>query len=117
MIQKHPITGVGYQQFGMNSLSYLNQAPGMTHNIFLLIAAETGLISLLAFLGWIGLIFWAAWRSAPLPETGLLFAAFIGFLFIGCCDFYPIFFQQGKLLFFGTAGLLARFACFSRKQA
>ena len=120
LIQKHPLMGVGYQQFEISVTSKLNdknQSPIIAHNIFLLIAAETGLISLFAFLGWLGLLFWAAWRSAPLAETGLLFAALIGILFIGCCDFYPIFSQQGKLLLFGTAGLLARFGYFPRKQA
>jgi hypothetical protein len=125
MIEKHPLAGVGFGQFSLRTPSFLPKGqdpmPASTtivHNVYLVLAAETGLISLAAFLGWIGLILWAAWRSSPsLPETGLLLGAFIGFLFIGCCDFYPVFFQQGKLMFFGTAGLLARFGCFARKKA
>ena len=34
--------------------------------------------------------------------------------FIGGCDFYPILFQQGKLMLFLIAGLLAANASFSR---
>ncbi len=120
MIQRHPIAGVGYQQFALNALSHQGDSirpPTTVHNIYLLIASETGLFSLALFLGWIGILLRAAWRAGPLPETGLLFAALIGFLFIGGCDYYLIFFQQGKLLFFGTAGWLAQWSLFSWKTA
>jgi O-antigen ligase len=115
MIEKHPFLGVGYGQFAMRLQPFLpsSEKPSGTytvHNVYLILAAENGLIALIAFLGWIAWIIIAAWRASPsLPETGLLLGILVGFLFICSCDFYPIFFQQGKLLFFGAAGLLARF--------
>ena len=124
MIQKHPFWGVGYGQFAAQASNYLPPAIAFTpinfscvHNIFFLIAAEMGLISLAFFLCWVGLMLWCGWRSTDSSaETALLWCLFISFLFIGCCDYYPIVFQQGKLLFFGIAGLLARFGCFEKKS-
>ena len=112
MVEKQPISGVGYGQFSLQSPSFGAKSAahiGATHNIYLLLASEMGLLSLLAFLSWIATLFFYAWRAGA-EETGLLLSAFIGFLFIGLCDFYPLVFQQGKLLFFSTAGLLAAFS-------
>jgi O-antigen ligase len=122
MIEKHPLIGVGYQQFSPQAPQYLppgdesTPTPACAHNIYLLIASEMGLFALAIFLFWVGLMLWAGWRSiSAIPETGLLWSAFIGFLLIGCCDFYPFVVQQGKILFFGLAGLLARFGRFEKK--
>ena len=117
MIFEHPLLGVGFQQFSAAAPSFLPlgselmpASKSVVHNIYLSIGAESGLIALIAFFSWIIFLIRTAWRSKQIKsETGLFFAIFIGFLFIGCCDFYPIFFQQGKLLFFGCAGLLAHF--------
>ena len=125
MIKQHPFLGVGYGQFSIQAPEYLPPGSDLSqrnfstvHNIFLLIAAEMGLFSLACFFCWVGLLIWGGWRVIdPSPETALLFSAFLGFLFIGCCDYYPLVFQQGKLLFFGIAGLLARCGCFEKKQA
>jgi O-antigen ligase len=100
-IQKNPWIGVGYGQYELA----LHSIP--VHNIYLLTATEIGLAALLVLLLWIGTLLFRAYQTISM-ETGLLFAAFLAFLFIGCCDFYPILFQQGKLLFFGIAGLLVR---------
>jgi O-antigen ligase len=113
MIEKNPLFGVGFHQFGLRYPSYLpkndtsNTYLTVTHNIYLLIASESGLIALTAFLLWIGTLLFAALRSPLDPINASLIAIFIAFLFIGACDFYPILSQQGKLLFFCTAGLLA----------
>jgi len=77
------------------------------HNMFLFLACETGLISLGALLSLIGMLLWRALRAPMTVEIATFTAILIGFLFIGCCDFYPILFQQGKLMFFLVAGLLA----------
>lgn len=123
MIEKHPLMGIGYGQFAIRMPSYLPQGAdpsiesGNTavHNIFLLLATENGLPSLIIFLCWIGLILWSGWRTREhLAETGLLFSAWTALLFIGCCDLYPIFMQQGKLLFFGIAGCLGKFGFYER---
>ena len=113
MIEKNPLLGVGFHQFSLRYPSYLPANSDTSiyhsaaHNIYLLIASESGLIALAAFLLWIGTLLYAALRSPVDPTSASLIAIFIAFLFIGACDFYPILFQQGKLLFFCTAGLLA----------
>jgi O-antigen ligase len=120
MIQNHPFLGVGYHQFASQINDYLPEKSSYAscvHNIFLLIASETGLLSLAGFLCWAGLLIYRGWRFRnSSPETALLWSLFIAFLFIGCCDYYLIFMQQGRLLFFGLAGLLARFGCTENDQ-
>jgi len=103
ILKEHPLLGVGYQQF-----SHAYPPPyAPPHNIYLLIASETGLLSLLTFLAFLGIIFIRALRAPSTPWLTTPSAMFIALLFIGCCDFYPLSFQQGRLLFFLTAGLLA----------
>jgi len=124
MIQKHPVFGIGYEQFSSRTIDYLPKGTNLSkihvycvHNIFLLIASEMGLLSMGFFIFWVGLLVWRGLRANDSSlELALLWSIFIGFLFIGCCDYYPIVFQQGKLLFFGIAGLLARFGCIERKE-
>lgn len=108
MIAARPLTGVGYGQFSIHAPSFGADPKNTsaTHNIYLILAAETGLLSLFAFLLWIGTLFRGSLRSGS-TEVNLFFAIFCAFLFIGLCDFYPIAFHQGALLFFGSAGLLA----------
>lgn len=108
----HSLFGVGFTQFSERSGSYFGDniqsyiratAP---HNIFLFLACETGLFSLAAFLFFLGLCVWKFFRSPKTAETALFFSLLTAFLFIGLCDFYPILFQQGKLMFFLIASLL-----------
>ncbi len=108
MAAAHPLTGVGYGQFSIHAPSFGADPKNIsaTHNIYLILAAETGLFSLAAFLGWIGMLFFRAIKSTS-NESGILLSIFCAFLFIGLCDFYPIAFHQGALLFFGAAGTLA----------
>jgi O-antigen ligase len=113
ILKDRPLTGLGFSQFSERSAPYFppetdpytrSTAP---HNIFLFLACETGLISLAAFLSLIALLLWSTLRAPMTVEIATLTSLLIGFLFIGCCDFYPILFQQGKLMFFLLAGLLA----------
>lgn len=112
MIQAHPLTGVGYNQFSLHSPSFFPpdkdpaKFPSGAHNIYLFLATEMGLPALLAFLFFIGVVLRSYWLVPRNSQTTSLIALFIGLLFIGFCDLYPIFFQQGKLLFFLGAGLL-----------
>lgn len=114
VIKDHPLFGLGFWQFSEQAPKYFSpETPSYLretgpHNIYLFLACETGLLSLAAFLTFILLLGLSAWRLPFTPETASLTAIFIAFLFIGCCDFYPILFQQGKLLFFLCAGLLAQ---------
>ncbi len=112
IVRDHPLFGLGYTQFSERSVPYFEKEPldyvrvTAPHNIFLFLACETGLISLTAFLLFLGGCYWRFFRSPLTSETALFFSLLTGFFFIGLCDFYPILFQQGKLLFFLIASLL-----------
>jgi O-antigen ligase len=110
MIQKYPWFGVGFQQFSTRAHEFLQIDPAQhvngAHNIYLMMAAEMGLLALLCFLAFIASILRGIACAKNTPFLPSLAAMFIGFLFIGCCDFYPTMFQMGRLLFFTTAGLL-----------
>lgn len=113
MIAKKPLTGVGFSQMSLRTPEYLTPEEDVekkisgTHNIYLFLGAETGLISLGSFICFILALLYAALREPLTDQINSLLSIFIAFLFIGMCDFYPILFQQGKLLFFSFAGLLS----------
>ncbi len=113
LIEKYPLCGTGFHQLSLRAVELISpkentQDPSIgTHNIYLYLAAELGLPALLAFLCFIGSLLWAALKAQFTPHLSSLMAIIFAFLFIGCCDFYPLLFQQGKLLFFLAAGLLA----------
>lgn len=113
LIEKYPLTGTGFQQLSLRAVDLFGKEnPKVdysvgTHNIYLYLAAELGLPALLAFAAFIATLLWSALSAKFTPQLSSLMAIFIAFLFIGCCDFYPLLFQQGKLIFFLTAGLLA----------
>lgn len=121
LLADHPLRGVGFEQFGFRAAPldpnglYL-MTKGTVHNIYLLIAVEMGIFALGIFLCWIGQILWNGFRNRTSFEVKILLSLFLAFLFIGCCDFYLIFSQQGRLLLFSTAGLLARFSRVSPKS-
>jgi hypothetical protein len=104
IIQDHPITGVGFQQFSRGATAYGN--PTGAHNIYLFLTSEMGLLACLSFLAFIGFALITAIRIPFTPQIASLFASLIAFLFIGACDFYPILFQQGKLILFLITALL-----------
>jgi hypothetical protein len=113
IVKDHPLTGLGFSQFSERSGPYFppdvdsyvrSTAP---HNIFLFLACETGLIALAAFLSMIALLLFRVLKTPMTVEIATLTSLLFGFLLIGCCDFYPILFQQGKLMFFLIIGLLA----------
>lgn len=113
IIKDHPFFGLGFTQFSERSSPYFQEegipdcarvtAP---HNIFLFLACETGIFSLLAFLIFLGRIFWSFMRGEKNQDSILFFSILTGLIFISCCDFYPILFQPGKLMFFLIAALL-----------
>lgn len=108
MIQDHPLLGVGYGQFGNESKHYVSkgEATPLAHNMYLLMAAETGIFSLIAFLSFLAILLWNVFQSEFTPKIAS-FVSILGlFLFIGCCDFYPLVIQEGKLMLFITAGLM-----------
>jgi O-antigen ligase len=111
MIKAHPLLGVGYnsyilhmQEFSSVKLDPIQFFP--VHNIYLLVAAEEGLIALFLFLLFLGAVLVKALKSSISFAGISLLAIFVGFLFIGGCDFYLLGSQHGKLMFFLIAGLL-----------
>lgn len=111
MIKKHPLTGVGFQNFVsvMDEYSPVvlkdNQHQPV-HNVYLLIAAETGLVGLGIFLLFLALIIRRVWNRGLNPISAILLSVFIGFLFLGLFDHYLWTIQQGKLMFFIFSGFL-----------
>lgn len=118
MIQKNPLLGVGVKNFvteldnytAERILPYLHQP---VHNIYLLIAAEGGFLALVVFLLFLYNIVrphltWSRsiQRANPILDYSFLII-FFGFLAIGLFDHYFWTIQQGSLIFWITAGLLA----------
>jgi O-antigen ligase len=113
IIKDAPLLGLGYGQFSERSAKYFSNDASKyvtataPHNIFLFLATETGLISLAAFLLFILKLARAFFRSEMTTESALFSSLLLGFVFIGFCDFSPILFQQGKLMFFLICALYA----------
>ncbi len=114
MIKEHPLLGVGYNNFQIYAHEEQSKYPkhhlhSKVHNTYLLIASEAGLIGGGLFLLFLGSVLISAGKglySNSSQEKAFLFSAFLGFLIIGCCDFYFLENPQGSILFFGIAGLL-----------
>lgn len=112
MVKEHPLLGVGYNNFQLYASELQNNPTGpllfsRVHNIYLLFAAETGLIGGGLFLLFLLVLLRSNLKKATQNQSGFfLFSLLAGFLFIGACDFYLVDSPQGSLLFFGIAGLL-----------
>jgi O-antigen ligase len=109
IIREHPWFGVGFNNYLIALANYTQGAevePISVHNIYLLIGAETGLVGLALFLTFCGAVIRSGWRQRGSLEGQMLLALFLAFLAIGLVDYYPIVFQQTRLIFFLTAGLL-----------
>ncbi|MBP7074287.1 MAG: O-antigen ligase family protein [Rhabdochlamydiaceae bacterium] len=109
IIRDHPWFGVGFNNY---LIAFAKYAAGSAvesiwvHNIYLLIAAETGLIGLGLFLMFCLSVIYRGWKNRDSLECRTLLALFLAFLAIGFVDYHPIVFQQMRLIFFLTAGLL-----------
>jgi len=119
MLQEHLFLGVGFNNFLLYIQQYapVELAPGnyyYVHNIYFLIAAEMGLIGICSFLLFIFSILKNILRAQMSIFSFAFLSLFLGILFIGCCDFYPLVTQQGRLLFFTSAGML--FVCLKERK-
>lgn len=105
IIKEHPLLGVGLNSFQIESHRYAS-LPSRVHNIYLLIAAETGLIGLSFFCLFLFSLLKHARHALHTHEGRFLLMVFCGFLFIGCCDFYLFCTPHGQILFFASAASL-----------
>ena len=106
MVGNSPLTGVGLGQF-TQALPSFGVPSGLSlfiqpvHNVFALIAAESGLFALLAFLA---LLFFA-FRQTLRERRWLLTISLLQIVFLGMFDHYFYTLPQGLLLFGLTLGL------------
>jgi len=114
ILQNRPVLGVGYSCFTFFPPDFLS--PDLIafrdrpHNIYLLIAGETGVLGLGVFLLFIFSLIRPFFSTVGGGYCQTFFAIFVGFLFIGLCDLYFLTTQIGRLMFFLMAGLLAAHA-------
>ncbi len=109
IIRDHPWLGVGFNNYllAFDKYTKVGVVDSISvHNIYLLIAAETGLIGIAFFLLFCAFIVYKGWQERVSPEGRTLLVLFLAFLAIGMVDYYPILFQQARLIFFLTAGLI-----------
>jgi len=110
MLKAHPFLGVGWGQFSVEMHRFIPEGATIlhlqtVHNLFLLLAAETGLVGLFLFLGFVGHSLWKLWIIPPSLQRALLLTMWGFLLWFGCCDHFLITTQQGRLMFFLIAGL------------
>ncbi len=79
MIRDHPLTGIGLGSAAFDAVYPYYMIAGTrsvhTHNLFLQLALEMGLVGLLAvifFLGGLAVLVWRKLRAGPSPESGIL---------------------------------------------
>lgn len=114
----NPWFGVGYNNYLIALEKYAQGAqvePVTVHNIYLLIAAETGLVGLAFFLIFCAVVVYRGWQQRASVEGQMLLALFLAYLAIGCVDYYPLLSQQTRLIFFLAAGLLSRREIFANR--
>lgn len=112
IIKAHPLLGIGYNCFTIAPSEFF---PGpdvyswrsWAHNVYLLIAAETGVIGLGCFLVFLFSLIRPFFKQTLTLISITLLAIFVGFLLIGLFDFYFLIVQSGKLMFFLFSGMLA----------
>ncbi len=105
MIQKRPVFGVGLQNFIFLLPSYIKQTSFLNlqpvHNIFFLVASETGITGLVIFLFFLLRAFWRVMKAYT-KNTQLSLWVIVSLIIvclIGQVDHYFITLQQGQLLF------------------
>ncbi len=109
----HPILGVGIGQFVPQLMVKLKHWPANiyqpVHNIYLLIASETGFIGLALFLLFLFFILYDFSRSGRFqkPYHFSFFILIFSFLLMGLFDHFLWTLQQGSLIFWMTLALIS----------
>ncbi|HSD98340.1 MAG TPA: O-antigen ligase family protein [Patescibacteria group bacterium] len=116
IIVSHPVLGVGLCNFipSLPDVARDGVILQPVHNIYLLVAAETGLLGFMLFLFLIAALvrcLQRKWHQGSVDEknkTLLLFLALFTILFSGFFDHYFLTLQQGQLSFALVIGLILR---------
>lgn len=113
MFLNHFYSGVGLEQYSNYILPTIAQMGTkfvgeniIVHNLYLLIAAETGFFGIFTFLLFTTTILWKSLRNLN-PLTLTLATTFAGFLLLGMVDFYLWRHPAGRMMFFMTAGFIS----------
>lgn len=118
IIQEYPLLGIGFGNFVweirqmFDLLNYWIHQP--VHNIYLLIASETGLIGLFIFLMFLYQLLRSFNKKLKDKKSYLLLFIVSSFLFLGLFDHYFWTLQQGQLMFWIVLGLMA--GCFLQNK-
>jgi O-antigen ligase len=116
LLKANPIFGAGLGVFVWMSSTlnlFQNWIYQPIHNIYLLIAAETGALGLLAFLWFLFLIFWRSIKGIKISydENKIIISCFLflisSFLIMGLFDHFFWTLQQGQLMFWILLGIIA----------
>ncbi len=111
LIKKRPLLGVGLGNFipaQAEMVPFVRQDVNLlqpVHNIYLLIASETGLIGLLVFITMAVKIFLGVFNT-PLPHRAYSMRSYILILFLGLFDHYWLTLPQNFLLFAVVLGFI-----------
>jgi len=76
------------------------------HNIFLLIAAESGIPAAIAFCIYLAYIVYLGYRKKESPLVAALLCMVLAYIFISFFDHYPYSLAQGQMIFFLLLGFL-----------
>jgi O-antigen ligase len=126
IIKEHPWLGIGFGNFVWETRQMLDLLSSWihqpVHNLYLLIANETGLLGLVVFLVFIWRLlrqFNGQFRSWAPNKLGIQLLTFIvfAFLFIALFDHFFWTLQQGQLVFWLALGLMAGQASRKRKDS
>lgn len=113
MVRRHPLTGIGLNSFEENMALYdrqgtVNIIHQPVHNVFALVAAETGLPSLVAFLAMGAILAAMSWRLLVRgDETGFVVGGtgLVVVIGLGCANLFDLTLRKEPLL--GTVTLVA----------
>jgi O-antigen ligase len=105
IIKSHCFTGIGFSNYTKHAESYYGKGL-VVHNIYLLLWAELGLGAVGFFLLFIGSVLRRALLQMHELKYVALTIAVIVLLFLGLFDFYLLFSQSMRLLFFTLSALL-----------
>ena len=109
MIRKKPILGIGLRNFIIKREDYSNLKKidrANVHNIYLLIASEGGIASLLLFMMFLSYFIYNVSLNKINSLEVSLFCVVVSFLIIGILDHYPISTYFGRLTMFSSLGIL-----------